>query len=655
MALTYDSLCLSGSKFPEYDGTYTYNFTISDSNELVWYNSINKQYIFPWGIKWYVGPDYMDGSRHLECGNATTTDSGYYSLLDAGCDNWREYLIGAGWEANNEITIKHGACNESLPVQADLSYYSLCLSNSIHTLNGTYNFYKVISDPDGLVWKHSKSLYYYLYPYHSGHQVVWQVGSNYSTNLMRLYCAHAGATIDGYYDILEVGCYPWYEWNGKNWTVNPEILITGGSCIQDTDSNVNHTNRTNQTNQLTTTESTWKRDIVNITYVQALAEWDCGSHTDFSQISFNETFSSAENYLITVMTLALIYFFFAVIHDSTLIYYKQDLNLVSFIPTNYDEYYLVTTMFRIMPYWFEKFVTYITENCNCFCIGILSIVVMGLPALALWTVFTIIFWLIDLIHMLIVRPIMVCFGMKQKLYNIPTICYISAGWIGVTRFSMAIVTMLMLIKWSTEAFFTDIPSLNPHLCDCRCVYILKEWDWYKLLGTTVLFTTFNIQFLWSWTMETIHGNDFLYLISYTLPIKYAHRINPEECTGSMMKEIPPVETVTPTQIPLTENKYYRMTEEKYRKDTYHKTESLVAFQFRGHLLLFSVFWYLFGGVVIFVYAAINNYYKYSDAVVVILGIVGIVMEGTSVFALYLVGKKLQKMYVQHNTEKNTAE
>eukprot|EP01084_Bolivina_argentea_P189681 326152_1 len=41
-------------------------------------------------------------------------------------------------------------------------------------------------------------------------------------------------------------------------------------------------------------------------------------------------------------------------------------------------------------------------------------------------------------------------------------------------------------------------------------------------------------FLFSWTMETFHGNHFLYLIKYSLPIEQADRINPGECTGSMM-------------------------------------------------------------------------------------------------------------------------
>ena len=101
---------------------------------------------------------------------------------------------------------------------------------------------------------------------------------------------------------------------------------------------------------------------------------------------------------------------------------------------------------------------------------------------------------------------------------------------------MAFATV-MIVDFTADGFSREIESLDPDNCTCECYYVLQENDWYKLVTTTLLFIALNLKFLWSWMNATMHGRHYLYLVQYTLPLKYANQINSTNCTGDMMEVI----------------------------------------------------------------------------------------------------------------------
>eukprot|EP01084_Bolivina_argentea_P189683 326156_1 len=205
----------------------------------------------------------------------------------------------------------------------------------------------------------------------------------------------------------------------------------------------------------------------------------------------------------------------------TLVKYKKNLDIISFLPDEQttEDLHLLSPMFKCM--------LCVSRGDWCLICCVLSIMIVPL----------LIGFILDVVYIHIIWPIIAMIRSsccnKQQKHKICTMSYISAEWVGISSFSMGIATTLQMMKIS-DGFSFDIPSSNPSECECSCNYILMESDYYKLLFTTFIFIVVTMTFLFSWTMETFHGNHFLYLIKYSLSIEQAHRINPEECTGSML-------------------------------------------------------------------------------------------------------------------------
>lgn len=75
LSLNYDSLCLTGAVTKSHDGTYKYWKTVYNPNGLVWYNSHNGLFLFPWDygtvVEWRVGPTYTNSSAYIACNPAS--------------------------------------------------------------------------------------------------------------------------------------------------------------------------------------------------------------------------------------------------------------------------------------------------------------------------------------------------------------------------------------------------------------------------------------------------------------------------------------------------------------------------------------------------------------------------------------------------------
>eukprot|EP01084_Bolivina_argentea_P189682 326153_1 len=254
-------------------------------------------------------------------------------------------------------------------------------------------------------------------------------------------------------------------------------------------------------------------------------QWTCELYTDYSDKPFFESFifkfSSFTIYMTILITFVLFYGIFSTIHDCTLANYKSRLDLVSFFPDHqtWDDFKLSYTLWNMC----------ICYCGGCTCLGYIWVLIIVWPLL--------ICIILDMLYIHIIWPIIVLiqssYYNKQQQHKIHTISYISAEWVGISCYTMCAAT-LQQMSYISNGFSFDIPSKDPSQCSCSCNYIFTESDYYKLLFTTFIFVVLTMNFLYSWTMETFHGNHYLYLIKYSLSIEQAHRINPEECTGSML-------------------------------------------------------------------------------------------------------------------------
>eukprot|EP01084_Bolivina_argentea_P005382 10150_1 len=240
-------------------------------------------------------------------------------------------------------------------------------------------------------------------------------------------------------------------------------------------------------------------------------EWDCSLKTDyqnhsiFSEHSIFTDHIFLRNFLIVLIISAFIYGISAIIRDCTLIYYKNNLKKISFHPSTKKDFYC-------------------SINCAlCLCV-------------------TVIF---DLIFMLCVYPfISICFNINNTLKdNYPNssyckrfcnaLSYISSSWVGLSRNVMIFCAGILTVIISA-GFSETIPSMDPE-CQCFCDWVFKKGDLYKILGTTWIFIYLSLKFICSWCLGTDY---YLYLIQYSIPIKLANNINPNQCTGNMMNQIP---------------------------------------------------------------------------------------------------------------------
>ena len=250
-------------------------------------------------------------------------------------------------------------------------------------------------------------------------------------------------------------------------------------------------------------------------------DWRCELYTDYSDASLFEsfifTFSSFTIYFIVLITFVLFYGIFSIIHDWTLVKNKHNLDILSFFPDHQT-----WQDFRI-SYFIWKFASHCF--CDCCCCHILWVLIFVWPIL--------IGFALDMLYPHILWPIVAMLRSSHQKHKIHTIRYISAWWVGLSLFIMNSGTTTQIAHISS-GFSFDIPSKDTSQCRCFCNYIFPESDYYKLLLTTFTFAALTMNFLYSWTMETFYAKHYLYLIKYSLPIEQAHKINPDNCTGSMM-------------------------------------------------------------------------------------------------------------------------
>eukprot|EP01084_Bolivina_argentea_P309046 534539_1 len=268
-------------------------------------------------------------------------------------------------------------------------------------------------------------------------------------------------------------------------------------------------------------------------------EWQCEAYTDYTTKNIYNTFASWKFYWIALFILSVIYSVSAITHDWTLIYYKNNdrtkLAHVNFLPQTVTDFLFMNYLLKINTKIADFLAT--KNKCKRYC----GFVIWSVIFIAIVCPLAILE--IPLTHT--IRPIIWYFQLKCNntdqvphtiaKFDMPIISYISASWVGLSRFLMG-MTSLFILFFMDDGFSYTIRSYDAMKCYCECNYILPHKTYRKLLVTILLFVALNVLFLYSWVNETIHGHHSLYLIKYTLPIRHAYRINDKDCTGDMMRD-----------------------------------------------------------------------------------------------------------------------
>eukprot|EP01084_Bolivina_argentea_P020162 37510_1 len=605
------AMCVNGSTINSIiNGRYEYYAWNNSLNGSIFYNSRSKKYLYPWvwssgsktGTNGYlISDNYSTNIAWSYCLLPST--SHLMSPLDCYNNDMGQLLTYNGSIFKNDETAIISLCQNYVT----MIHTDLCLSGVSHdSIDGTYQFWGTTNSPPGLIWKHSKHDVY-LHPWDYGDYVNWRIGTYYNRSNAWVRCLASG-TENGLYAILNKGCeYGWSEYiaesNKTGWKYNSQIALHKGTCVT------------------------------------PLLEWQCSAYTQFTNTKLSHKFTSFKAYLISLFIFTGIYVLFCIIHDWTLIYYKENLEIVSFLPTVDQEVCL------------SEYLQRKRENSNC---------VMNIVRYILFIIVILPEWFVMLYT---VYPIIHYFGFKcnvsQKRYKVPTICYISSAWVGSARFWMSVSTMLLLYD-ICDGFSDKISiSLEPERCDCECNYVFHQADYYKLLSVTSIFVVLSIKFLWSWTNEAVHGYYFLYLIKYSLPIKYAHKINPDECSGSMMKEIElealPTKTTTHSEYQMmdyTENdEESKDVEVESNQSAINDDDIWVGFQYRMLLLVVVIFIYFCIGNFTISMTLEINYYGYPEWLEKNSSTISVLGSIVSVLVYIIVAYAL-KMY--YKTQKQTA-
>eukprot|EP01084_Bolivina_argentea_P166939 289799_1 len=248
----------------------------------------------------------------------------------------------------------------------------------------------------------------------------------------------------------------------------------------------------------------------------------CQAYVDLSTRSIFYIFTSFRNYLIILILCTAIWSASSIIHDCVLINNKNNLNSVAFFPQSLDEFYLSS---HIVSFW-ESYEKYEQEHeCIAPTLMLLFLEICGIPYLLTP--------LVDVILAHTIYPILKCCKSPEK--SIQIIGYMSEAWVGVARACASIAT-ICIVYWSVFGLSAMIEPANIPNCECQCYFTFKQNDFSRLLFVTSLFVIVNVRFLWSWTMNAKYDLHYLYLVSYTLPIKWVNIINPNKLVGNMMIE-----------------------------------------------------------------------------------------------------------------------
>ena len=279
-------------------------------------------------------------------------------------------------------------------------------------------------------------------------------------------------------------------------------IINGLTCIP---TGIITKQKQNYCNQLV-------HSMMNVSNISSAA-WNCELYTDFSHTNLVDIVPAFRDTWTFFLLYAAISSIYSIIHDFNLVYYRDDLSKVISYPQGRNDIYVTEAILLYV----DKYPVLKQLCCLCLCIPFL------IP------------FILEVIWALCFRQFFLLFKSMRKCkldqLDFSGFAYVSSAWVaissGLIMFASGILTL------AAGGFPYRVPSIDPDACWCTCTYLLYQSNLYGFFTAACVLIFINFRFLYNWYKESIHGEQYLYLISYSLPMHRANSINRSDPTGDM--------------------------------------------------------------------------------------------------------------------------
>eukprot|EP01084_Bolivina_argentea_P275159 469172_1 len=263
-------------------------------------------------------------------------------------------------------------------------------------------------------------------------------------------------------------------------------------------------------------------------------EWQCATNNDYSDSNIVDTFDSLRYLFYTFVGLICLASYFTIVHDVALLRKSKNgtYEEIKFWPSNklnncrFQKAYYECAK-SIIDSWNWEYCESRVINKICCPFNALLYLIHAIILVAI----TGTLGLIDIVFMLVVYPFIQC--KCNGSYCCSGMVEMSSIWIGICRTVGVIMVNIFLIN-AMAGIVNPITSAQPDKCRCNCEYLLNTKDVAAISATVLILTVTNLMFVWSWFQEARHQQWFLYLINYSLPVRFVHAVQPNDPSGSIV-------------------------------------------------------------------------------------------------------------------------
>eukprot|EP01084_Bolivina_argentea_P312335 540734_1 len=358
------------------------------------------------------------------------------------------------------------------------------------------------------------------------------------------------------------------------------------------------------------------QEMVNITSMNSSKTvWQCASYTDYSHKSLFDDISHFRTMFILFIICTALSAIFSIIHDWTLVYYRYELDKLTSYP-HIEEHgftFLCKIAESVMnaqqnhcqsPNWFK---------CLSLCFWIpVYIITFIILAVLMALQFPCIMMLYPFWVLTIKRS---CYGFS----------YVSSMWVGISTGLMMLFAVILL--FDTGGWNSTIPSMDAK-CTCSCSFILIKQDLWSFIIVAFGLVLVNAKFLYYWYKESKHGEQFLYLVKYLVPLFRARNINKDNNpVGSMFEGrdhpqhgqlIAMLEANVNTLLVNTGNDD---SEQKANINTFTTSHQYCRCMWIGCVTIIS---WIFLAIIIMIFGG-NNVYDYAQWIAIVIFTVGAIL------------------------------
>eukprot|EP01083_Nonionella_stella_P080569 221463_1 len=222
--------CISlGNLFGRFGGVFEFFAYDTNTQSMIYKNSVNNYYLYPWAFGYSIGRNYSDASGYLlQCvadNNSTSlkiedclywtsdhVDIQYGLFVDIGCNGCHFHCYGSGICIDPSLICdQHDDC----AFKDDELHCAICIEAHDNTMEGVYEYYGFDTAVNGSVYYDGNT--FYLYPmetyYNGSYYYSYFIGLDLhqTTNVFALCYIYASNTTLKYATFRVSDCSQWLE------------------------------------------------------------------------------------------------------------------------------------------------------------------------------------------------------------------------------------------------------------------------------------------------------------------------------------------------------------------------------------------------------------------------------------------------------------